>query len=120
MNSTLKVKNTKQIQTEWKKRKELLIGRLIEKREQITKFKKAPTCKKEVTKLKNAIISFAKTKAELDTHHWWVNKRTDQRILSIWKRLRNHILDSLDNSDRTLCIELERQYQNHVYFLNHQ
>ncbi|EMA4784754.1 hypothetical protein U3C50_004576 [Providencia rettgeri] len=120
MNSKLNVNKAEQILTNWKNKKERLIERLIKKSEQIKKFRKMPTSKREVTKLKNAIVSFAKTKAELDSHHWRINKRTDQRVLAVWKRIRNYLLDSLDNLDRTLCIELENQYQNHIHFLNHQ
>ncbi|EMB8480689.1 hypothetical protein VAH18_003512 [Providencia rettgeri] len=120
MNTKLNVKNTDPTLTNWKKKKGLLIEQLIKKSEKIKQFRKMPTSKREVAGLNNAIVSFAKTKAELDSHHWRINKRTDQRVLTVWKRIRNYLLDSLDNLDRTLCIELENQYQNHIHFLNHQ
>ncbi|ENN6351776.1 hypothetical protein AB9W99_003955 [Providencia rettgeri] len=115
------VKTTTQKSIEsWNKRKNVLIERLLNKSAEIRRIHTPITHKKEEAKLDRALIQFAKIKAELDTHHWQANKRTDAKVLSVWKLTRAYILDTLDNLDRARCQKLEREYQNHVLTLNHQ
>lgn len=118
---TNNVKTTTQKATEkWNKQKFVLIERLLNKSAEIMRTKLSKTNKKKEARLERALIRFARIKAELDIHHWQANKRTDTKVLSIWKLTRSHILNTLDNLDRTLCQKLEQDYNNHILYLNHQ